>query len=80
MSRNPEIESVDFTVAVTPSDSTVIPLTRGLYVGASGDLAVEFANGNQYTYVGLASGITHAIKVRKVLATGTTATSIGASY
>jgi len=65
-------------VTVTPSDATTYdPALRGLYVGVSGNVAVRFADGTTATFVGLAAGTVHTIAcVDRVLATGTTATSI----
>lgn len=50
--------------------------TRGIYVGVSGDLKVVTAGGTTLTFVGLAAGMTHPLRVSKVFATGTTATDI----
>lgn len=66
--------------AVTPSDTTVLTATKGLYVGASGDVVVTMFNGVDATFKGLAAGIIHPISVTKVKATGTTATNILAVY
>ena len=63
--------------AVTPSDTNdLLVLTRGLYVGVSGDVKVTCMAGNVTTLVGLAAGVFHPIRVRRVWATGTTATNI----
>lgn len=65
--------------AVTPSDSADLPgaLSRGLYVGTSGDVALIPAEGESpVTLVGLAAGLWHPISARRILATGTTATGI----
>lgn len=64
---------------VTPSDSDELnPPTRTLIVGGSGDLAVEFVTGGQVTIPASVVGAMPElpIAVRKVLATGTTATDI----
>lgn len=66
--------------AVTPSDAAAIEQTRGLYVGASGDVAVDMASGDTVTFAGLAAGIVHPLQVTRVYATGTTATGIVALY
>ena len=66
---------------VTPNDSTDFEqFTRGIYVGVTGNLAIHTVRGSILTFVGLASGIIHPIRVRRVLATGTTATSIIGVY
>ena len=70
--------------AVAPSDSTDLnSVTRGIYVGASGNLAVVFADdidSATVTLVGLAAGVWHPMQVRRVLSTATTATGIVAGY
>ena len=62
--------------SITPADATDIVPTRGVYVGVSGDLAVDMSDGSTVTFVGLAAGIIHPISVKRIYATGTTATSI----
>ncbi len=63
--------------AVTPSDSANLdPPARALYVGTTGDLALEYKDGSQVTFVGVAAGVTHELGAVKVLATGTTASNI----
>ena len=47
-----------------------------IYVGVTGDIAVETVSGDQATFVGVVGGSFLPIMVSKVLATGTTATSI----
>lgn len=66
-------------VAVTPSDATVIPVTRALYVGVAGNLAVRMADGQSVTFVTVANGI-FPIQVDMVKSTGTAATDIFALY
>jgi hypothetical protein len=62
---------------VTPSDSNYFDhKTRGLYVGVTGNVAVEMAGGNVVTFIGLAGGVVHPLQVIRVLATGTTALNI----
>lgn len=62
---------------ITPHDTNDLAyVTRGVYVGVSGDLKVETANGDVVTFVGLAAGMVHPIQCKQVYATGTTATSI----
>ena len=78
--RSRDIASAYGAAAVTKSDSTVIPTTRGLYVGGAGDVAVRHANGDLVTYSAVPAGTDLAIQVDKVLSTGTTATLIIAQY
>ena len=65
-------------ISVTKSDATEYdPPLRGLYVGVSGDVAVTFTDDTTVTYVGLVAGVIHPItNIKKILSTGTTATSI----
>lgn len=66
-------------VSVTPNDSTVLVTTRSLFVGVSGNLAVQMADGETITFANVPVGI-FPIQVDKVLSTGTTATNIIALY
>jgi hypothetical protein len=66
-------------VAVTPSDATVIPITRGLYVGTSGHVAVRMSKGNTVTYSNVPVGV-WPWAVDMVLSTGTGASNIVALY
>lgn len=67
-------------VAVTPSDATVIPVTRALYIGTSGNLTVRMAGtGNQVLFVSVATGI-FPVQVDRVYSTGTAALNIVALY
>jgi len=75
------IDPSDYAVAVTPSDSAdLAKVSRGLYVGASGDVKVDLASGETVTFVALAAGIVHPLQVRRVYSTDTTATDIVAVY
>ena len=66
--------------AVTTSDSTVIPVTRALYVGSGGTLVVRMAlTGNQVTYTNVGQGI-FPVQVDMVYSTNTTASNIVALY
>jgi hypothetical protein len=62
--------------AITPNDSDFIPVTRGVYVGGSGTLHVIMAGGQEVTFTALAAGVVHPLRVIKVFATSTAATSI----
>jgi hypothetical protein len=67
--------------AITPNDSTnLTTVTRGIYVGVSGDVKVDMADNSTVIFVGLSSGGIHPIAVKKVYATGTTATNIVGVY
>lgn len=69
-------------VAITPDNSTdLATTTRGLYVGAAGDVAVILADDSAaVTFTALAAGIVHPLAVKRVKATGTTATGIVGVY
>jgi len=67
-------------VAITPSDATTFPVTRGLFVGTAGNITVRMADGQdtiQFTNVPV--GII-ALQVDKVYSTGTGASGIIALY
>lgn len=63
--------------AVTPNDSTDLSeTTRALYVGTSGSVAAVMASGTTVTFASVQSGTTLPVRVTRVLATGTTASTI----
>ncbi len=64
--------------AITPNDSTDFSpdYTDGIYVGGSGNLSVLDGDGDAVTFVGLAAGVIHPIRTRRVRSTSTTATNI----
>lgn len=67
--------------AVTPADDADLPYaTRGIYVGVSGDVKVDLAGGDTVTFVGLAAGMIHPIRAKRVYDTGTDAESIVGVY
>lgn len=66
-------------VAITPSDSTEIPVTRSLYVGGTGNINVTMADGQTLIFSSVPVGIL-PIQVTKVLSTSTTASSLIALY
>lgn len=67
-------------VPVSPSDSTEIPVTRGLYVGTLGDLVVDMAEqGTDIEFLNVASGTFLPIQVSKIKA-ATSASDILALY
>jgi hypothetical protein len=73
-------------VAVTPTDTatTTIEITRGLYVGGSGDVTVVMAEAatptTTVTFSGVTAGTILPIQILRVAATGTTATLMLAMY
>jgi len=67
-------------IAVTPSDTTLLEQCRALYIGASGDVAVECTeDGTAVTFVAAPVGVL-PVSVVRVLSTGTAATDIVALY
>lgn len=65
-------------VAITPNDSTDIPIVRALSCTAAGNVSVIFADDRTNTAVTLsiAVGIPLRVRVKRVRATGTTATGL----
>ncbi len=67
--------------AVTPSDlSDLSDVTRWLYVGGTGDVAVVMKDGTTQTLPSLAAGTLLRMRVARVMATGTTASAIVALW
>ena len=62
-------------VAVAPSDSTVLPAHRAIYVGGAGDLSVTYLDGTTGTISTVAAGTQLPLSVKKIMA-ATTATAI----
>ena len=79
MGRSKDISSAYDAVAITPSDATIIPVTRGIYVGVTGHIAVRMASGNSVTFSNVPVGI-FTIQADMVKSTGTTATTMIALY
>lgn len=64
---------------VTKSDSDDLkPVARGLYIGTGGDVSVEFVGGGSFTFKNVPDGTQIPAWVKRVNATGTTASDIGA--
>lgn len=62
--------------AITPSDSAdLAEMTLNLYVGTAGAAKLTMFDGSVVTYANLAAG-RHPLRVKRVWATGTTATGI----
>jgi hypothetical protein len=63
--------------AVTPSDSNdLLVMSRALYVGSGGNIAVITASGATVTFTGVLSGSILPIRVSRVKSTGTTASAL----
>lgn len=67
------------TATITPSDVTNYPPARSIWVGGTGNVAVIHPNGSTFTYVGVPVGVLPVQNIG-VMATGTTATNLGAMY
>ena len=66
---------------ITPDDATdLTTLPRALMVTGTGDMAVVLKDGATLTLPGLAVGVIYPFRVRRILATGTTATGIKGLY
>lgn len=66
--------------AVTPSDSTIIPVSRALYVGTTGNLSVRMADSQATVlFSNVPVGI-FPVQVDMVFASSTTASNIVAMY
>lgn len=64
-------------VAVTPSDTNELTVvSRAIYVGGGGSLAVVLNSGQTVTFAGVNAGAILPIRAKKVLAAGTSASSI----
>lgn len=71
----------DDAEVITPDASAeLISVTRAVWVGGAGTLAVVMANGQAVTFSGIAAGTLLPIRVRAVRVTGTTATLILGLY
>lgn len=67
------------SAAAPTLDAVLQRITRGVYVGASGSLQVQFAgdaDSASVTLVGLAAGVWHPMQIQKIISAGTTATGI----
>ena len=66
--------------AVTPSDTTDLPQFSVIFVGGAGNVKVTTAQGSAVTFSGLNAGTVLPVRVRRVWATGTTATLLTAVF
>lgn len=70
-------------VDISAADWPTARITRGIYVGTSGDVVVQYCDDSDaatVTHKNLAAGVWHPMQVQKVVRTGTTATDILAGY
>ena len=63
--------------AISPSDADDLPsVTRALYVGSGGAIAVHMLSGETAVFTNVASGTVLPLRLRRVLETGTSATDL----
>ncbi|EPE99920.1 hypothetical protein RGCCGE502_01496 [Rhizobium grahamii CCGE 502] len=63
--------------AIVPNDNLDLPeITRAVYVGIGGDLAVTLASGQVLTFASVSDGSLLPLRVSRVHATGTTAEGV----
>jgi len=63
--------------AITKNDDNELAyVTKAIYVGGAGDVAVRMYDGTDVTFAGVAAGTILPIMVKRVLSTGTDATNI----
>lgn len=75
--ESPALEAAE----VTPSDSSDLASdSRSLYVGGAGTLRVTMTGGQVVNLTGISAGLVLPLRVRRVHATGTTATGIVALW
>lgn len=64
-------------VAIVPSDTDDLAIAvRGIWVGVTGTIRVRTVGGSDVTFPGVPVGLFDCVRVAKVFATGTTATSM----
>ena len=66
-----------FGFVINPSDDSFLEeLTRGIWVGGSGNIILMLSSGRVIPLVGVVAGTLIPVKAKKVYATGTTATNL----
>lgn len=67
----------DSAFSITPNDGSDLPtITRALYIGVSGDVAVLMRDGSEALFTNAQAGSVLALRVARVKATGTSAQNI----
>ena len=66
--------------AIVPNDSTVLPVSRSLYIGTGGNIKVTMADGQAVTFSNVVGGSILPIQTQVIWSTGTTASNILALY
>ena len=63
--------------AIVPHDTTPLATpSRAIYVGVGGDLRVEMLSGEVVVLTNAVAGAVYPLRARRVMATGTTASSL----
>ena len=81
-SRSTGAQSVmDPPAGILPIDysggnQVLVSTSRGVYISATGNLAVVMVDGSTGTFVGLAAGVSHPMQVRQINQTGSTAVGL----
>ena len=66
---------------VVPDDNADLPaVTRALMVSTGGDVAAVLKDGSTLTLPALSPGSVYPVRIRRILATGTTASGIRGLY
>ena len=73
-----DVTNVTRAAAVTPSDTTVVACQK-IYIGGTGNIAVQHVDGTTITYTAPALGVWHDMYCYRIMA-ATTATLIVAGY
>ncbi len=68
------------SVVVVPSDTAGLPQPGTIYVGGAGNLKVLTEGDDEVTFAGVIKGTILPVQVKKVFATGTTATNLLVTY
>lgn len=68
--------------AVTPNDGADLPdgYTKGIFIGGAGNVSAVMNDGTNIVFTGLLVGVVYNFSVKRINATGTTATNIVALY
>jgi hypothetical protein len=67
----------EHAVAVTPADQDLAQVTRAVYVGVAGDLAVRMQDGGSVTFLGVPAGTLLPLRVSRVLPATTAGGIVG---
>ena len=67
----------EYAQEIAPSDAAALPfVTRALYVGGAGDVALRLMGGAEVTLRNMQAGSLIPIRIDRVKASGTTATGL----